>query len=465
MMRLTMLLLALLATTGVAAAAPAAPEHISHGRFRDVALYRPVGTVRQFVLLLSGKAGFDRALDHAARALAGEGAMVAGIDTAQLRAALAKDTGRCVSVDGDLENLSRYLQGFARVPGYLPPMVVGAGDGGALAYAVVAMSAAEVFPAAISLDFCPQLDLGKRACAVGGLRLRPPANGTAQALIAGRVQAPWVVLQGGAPPACPTGVVSDFVGRVAGGALARAPVLPAGTPVLPARLPQLLAAYRSFASIARPAAPAPPRSVADLPLVEVPATGTGDSFAILLSGDGGWAGLDKDVAQVMAKHGIPVVGFDSLRYFWEKRTPDELAADLDRVIRSYSARWQRPRVRLIGYSQGADVLPFAINRLSPETRRMVVQNVLIGLGTNASFEFHLTHWMGNEDADGLPILPEVSRLRGDQTLCLYGEGETESLCPKIPPGHVTARTLPGGHHFDGAYDRLADIILGPAAPR
>ena len=106
------------------------------------------------------------------------------------------------------------------------------------------------------------------------------------------------------------------------------------------------------------ALPPPPATLADLPLVEVPATGTGDTFAVLLSGDGGWAGLDQDVAAALSTQGIPVVGLDSLRYFWTPRTPDGLAADTDRMIRYYLAHFVKQRVLLIGYSQGADVLPF-----------------------------------------------------------------------------------------------------------
>src|SRR5207237_1436566 len=92
--------------------------------------------------------------------------------------------------------------------------------------------------------------------------------------------------------------------------------------------------------------------------------------------------------------GIPVAGFDSLRYFWSARTPDGLAADLDRVIRYYAARWRRSEVVLIGYSQGADVLPFAINRLPAATRARVRSTALLGPGQKASFEFHVTNWIG-----------------------------------------------------------------------
>jgi hypothetical protein len=32
------------------------------------------------------------------------------------------------------------------------------------------------------------------------------------------------------------------------------------------------------------------------------------------------------------------------------------------------------------------------------------------------------------------------------------------LLAVVPPGHVHAQSLPGGHHFDGAYDKLAELI-------
>lgn len=453
--------IALLALGGMttASAGPAVPEHVSHGNFKDVALYRPQGAPRGFVLLLSGSSGWSSGLDRTARALAGDGAMVAGIDTAQLRTVLSKDGGDCVFPDGDLENLSHYLQGYSQLPTYLVPIVIGEGSGGALAYALLAKSTPDVFGAAISLDFCPRLDLGKRACSGGSLRLGSAGTGSAVDLLPGKLSAPWLVLQPAAGSACNARAVRDFVAQVGGGAIATRP-LAAGDH----GLPQLLAGYRALAVRAHAALPPPPAALTDLPLIEVPASGVGNgTFAIMLSGDGGWAGLDKNIARALAAKGIPVVGFDSLRYFWRKRTPDRLAVDLDRVVRYYAAHWHKHRVVLLGYSQGADVLPFAINRLPPATRAQVAQTVLMGLSDKASFEFHLSSWLQRDDDSGLPILPEARQLRADATLCLYGEDEKESLCPRIPPGHVTSRALPGGHHFDGAYDRLADIILARLA--
>ncbi len=134
------------------------------------------------------------------------------------------------------------------------------------------------------------------------------------------------------------------------------------------------AAFAKLAAANKNRLLAPPAALGDLPVIEVPAlTGapSSDSLAIIMSGDGGWAGIDRDIAAALSAKGIFVVGLDSLRYYWAKRTPESLAADTDRMIRYYLAHLNKKRVLLIGYSQGADVLPFAVNRLPAATKARV----------------------------------------------------------------------------------------------
>jgi type IV secretory pathway VirJ component len=219
--------------------------------------------------------------------------------------------------------------------------------------------------------------------------------------------------------------------------------------------------------------------LSDLPIVEIPAhpaaplTAPGaaatpgaappDVFAIIMSGDGGWAGLDQDVAAALSARGIPVVGLDSLRYYWTARTPDGLAADTDRIIRYYLAHFAKQRVLLIGYSQGADVLPFAVNRLPDATRSRVALAAVMGMSEHALFEFHLSGWI-SDDNSGPATLPEIQRIAGVPVLCIYGEDESDSLCPKLDPTRFNIVKLKGGHHFDGDYAGLARHILAAAHP-
>jgi type IV secretory pathway VirJ component len=192
-------------------------------------------------------------------------------------------------------------------------------------------------------------------------------------------------------------------------------------------------------------------------------TAPSDTFAIMLSGDGGWAGLDKEVAAALSANGIPVVGLDSLRYFWTARTPEGLAADLSRMIDYYVKQLGKQRVLLAGYSQGADVLPFAVNRLTPAARSHVALTAVMGMSEYALFEFHMSNWI-SDDNSGPPTLPEVARIGGMTVLCIYGEDETDSLCPRLDPHKVTIVKLKGGHHFDGDYAALARTIMTSTRP-
>src|SRR6266849_3667469 len=116
-----------------------------------------------------------------------------------------------------------------------------------------------------------------------------------------------------------------------------------------------------------------------LPLVEVPATsGASDTLVVFVSGDGGWAKIDKSISKILADNGMPVVGLNALQYFWTKRTPDGAARDLQSILEKYLATWKKERVLFVGYSRGADVLPFMINRLPPELRSKTRLVALLG---------------------------------------------------------------------------------------
>src|SRR4029450_9754433 len=88
------------------------------------------------------------------------------------------------------------------------------------------------------------------------------------------------------------------------------------------------------------------------------------------------------------------------------------------------------RVVLLGYSRGADVLPFMASRLPPDLRARVALVGLLGPGTSVDFEFHLSEWVADAARAGaLPVRPEVEKLRGMPILCIYGAAEADSLWP------------------------------------
>ncbi|MFL5578005.1 MAG: AcvB/VirJ family lysyl-phosphatidylglycerol hydrolase [Gemmatimonadaceae bacterium] len=212
---------------------------------------------------------------------------------------------------------------------------------------------------------------------------------------------------------------------------------------------------------------APPPAVRDLPLVEARApadSGLGSTtLAVVLSGDGGWAGIDRQLAATFAAHGMSTVGLNSLRYFWRGTTPDSAARDLARILRHYLPAWRKERALLVGYSRGADVLPFMAARLPAELRGRVRLIALVAPASTASFEFHLVDWLGGGGGEGGAGAPrtraEVAKLRGTPLLCFYGADEADSACDGLDPALATVVRLPGGHHLDGDYAGIAGRIL------
>ncbi|HSY49123.1 MAG TPA: alpha/beta fold hydrolase [Thermoanaerobaculia bacterium] len=197
-----------------------------------------------------------------------------------------------------------------------------------------------------------------------------------------------------------------------------------------------------------------------LPLVEVPAThGTSETLVVFVSGDGGWAAIDREISKVLASEGMPIVGLNALQYFWTKRTPETASRDLATIIDRYLEAWHKSRVLLVGYSRGADVLPAMVSRLPVETQSKIRMIVLIGLSPKVEFEFHVADWMRNASA-GVPVKPEVDKLASQRILCLYGEDDSDALCRELTGRpQIDVVPLKGAHHFDGGYNKLGQIII------
>jgi type IV secretory pathway VirJ component len=213
-----------------------------------------------------------------------------------------------------------------------------------------------------------------------------------------------------------------------------------------------------------PAPPSPADDLHDLPLVTLPAPASQTSpyFAIVLSGDGGWAALDKQVAGELVSSGVPVVGLNSQRYFWTLKTPDRIGADLGRIIRHYEAAWGLHQVVLVGYSRGADVLPLMVNRMPKDLHDHVRLIGLLGLAHGTDLLFRPTDILISPADPRYQLGPEMERLKGLPIVCVYGSHEKDTLCPDLPEGLVDPVELEGGHHFDGDYRGLGRLIFEKA---
>ncbi|MEO7387575.1 MAG: AcvB/VirJ family lysyl-phosphatidylglycerol hydrolase [Gammaproteobacteria bacterium] len=423
------------------------------GALGPAAVYAPDGVPGSVVLFISGEGGWNRGATEMARQLRGWGALVAGVDVRHCLGAGAIGQG-CAHPAEEFEAFAHAFEKRAALARYRAPILVGYSSGANLAYGILREAPAGAFAGAISLGFCA----GEQT--VPGARPAPAVPG------------PWIALHGALDQVCKPEATRAFVARVPNGKFVLLPKVGHGYAVEDNWLPQFRDAFLKLVTATTEPPPAA-GLVADLPLTEVPARissprsappaaggSLADTFVVLLTGDGGFAGLDRDLAGALAARGVPVVAWSTLRYFWTEHPPAVAGRDLARIIHYYSSAWHRPRVLLVGYSFGANVLPFLAGRLPPDAWRAVRGIGLLAPATHTGFEVHVADWIPGSVPEGQPVLPALKALPATPILCIYSAEEAGSLCPSLPPAGTRAVNLPGGHHFDGDSATLAREIIG-----
>jgi type IV secretory pathway VirJ component len=437
--------------------------------FGDITLYTPEGKPRAVALFLSGDGGWHLGVVKMAQHLVEQGAVVVGLDVRTYLADIAAHPGACRYMAADFETLAHRVQRELGLREYLVPLLYGYSSGATVAYATLVQSPPGTFGAAVSLGFCPDQKFGGTPLCPGPekqLTYKPGKKGAWVFDPAPHLKDRWIAFQGQSDQTCPAAAVDAYAAQVGNARVVHLDGVGHGYGIERRWLTQYQQLFEELA-------PASPRATSgagsdttlgDLPLIEVPVAASSDELplAILLTGDGGWAGLDKGVAAELASHGLPVVGLSTLKYYWQPRTPEQSALDLARVMRHYLAAWKRTRVLLVGYSFGANVLPFMVNRLPAELRDRIAGVSLLGLDVNTSFEIRVAGWLPGSSIGEQPVRPEIEKLQGVPTTCLYGEGEKHDPCADLAGPTMNAREVGKGHHFSGDYAALAAAVLAGA---
>src|SRR5204863_3722998 len=92
----------------------------------------------------------------------------------------------------------------------------------------------------------------------------------------------------------------------------------------------------------------------------------------------------------------------------------------------------------VGYSRGAGVLPFMVNRMTQKWRDRVTMLALVGLDRTIDFEVRPFEFLRRDASPAeVPVRAEVERV-GKRILCFYGEHEKDSLCLDLPASVVVA---------------------------
>ena len=184
--------------------------------------------------------------------------------------------------------------------------------------------------------------------------------------------------------------------------------------------------------------------------------------AILFSGDAGFLGAAPEISRAVEQLGLPVLGVSSLAEFRQRRTITQTVAIVNGAVRTARAKFGANRILLVGHSFGSDVIGAALPDLAPDVRRSLIGVVLIVPTDSVYLRADPTEisYRGPPDAE----LSRVQSVTWLPLLCIQGQQEPDSLCPKLRAANVTVIALPGGHGLHHNVARLAAAIESGTAP-
>lgn len=423
---------------------PAQQPSFDTGMLPSNRIMLPEGEVSTSIFLVSDADGWNDDDEAMAKTLVGKGAAVVGIDFPTYIASLRSNTDDCIYMISDIEALAQQIARAAGNGNYSLPVVAGVGEGATLALAMISQSPMATIGAAVAADPHSGIPLEKQLC-TPALKQK-----TGDRIIYGMQDMPL-----------PAQVKVLFSPAALQEGRDHVKALQEAHPEITAKDVIASAADALAEALGdRVDAAGDSDQPLGLPLTVLEAKPQLDTMAVIYSGDGGWRDLDAQIGGFMQAEGIPVIGVDSLRYFWAERKPQETADDLSRIIDTWRKQWNVRNVLLVGYSFGADVLPKTWSLLPERNRASVRQISLLGLSETVDYEISVTGWLGvaGEGAGG-KTLDDIAKIDPALIQCVSGTDEEDDPCMQLKKKGLEAIVIDGGHHFDGDYEALTKRIV------
>ncbi|MBO9099376.1 MULTISPECIES: virulence factor [unclassified Rhizobium] len=415
----------------------------------------PTGKVVGEVVLISDIGGWGDKENAVAQTLLAKGSMVIGIDYPSFLKALnnydVSQNDGCIYMVSDIESLSQQVQRSVADSAYELPIIAGVGAGGTMALAIAAQTPDATVSQTLAVDPAAGIALTKDLCT--------PAE---------KVKTGDNVVIGLMDGVLPNPIIASFTPAAPKDGRDHVEAMQKDHPEIEIRDSTddaMTTLSNTLVDLVKSLSAE--KSPLGLPINVLETKPTEDTLAIIYSGDGGWRDIDKEVGSYLQDQGIPVVGVDTLHYFWSERKPQETADDLGRIIDYYTKHFNVQHVVLIGYSFGADVIPASYNLLKPKERSQVVQMSLLSLSRKVDYVISVMGWLGaSSEGKGGDPLKDLKKINPKIVQCVYGTDDDEDVaCPDLKGTGAEVVAMAGGHHFDDDYETLSKTIIAGVKSR
>jgi len=429
------------------------PDSVSVAPFGKVYIYNPKSTSSNVVIMISGDGGWKSGVVSFAQEFSKMNNLVIGVDILRYFKDLRQRPDDCYHVAADFVELATAIEKKYNFPEYKPAVIMGYSSGATLVYGILAQSRPGTFIGGISIGFCPDIELPKMLCETNGLTEKVDVTGKSYFLEPdARLGNHWIVLQGKLDKVCNFEEVADFVGKTTDAELITLPGTGHGFSKWGEFMPQWKEAFIRLTE--KYGKEQPSQGTADrvksLPLyITKPKVQIQEKpIALLISGDGGWYSFEQSIADNLSGDGIPTIGLDSKKYFWKRRTPEQTADDIAISLKYYSKEWGKDQFILIGYSLGAEIVPFIINRLPQDMKSKIISSVLLSPDISTDFEVHISNMLGMGNRQNTyNVANEINAMQPVPTLVIFGSGEKTEVPDLLNGKGATIKKIPGDHHY------------------
>lgn len=195
-----------------------------------------------------------------------------------------------------------------------------------------------------------------------------------------------------------------------------------------------------------------------LPLSLHSSTDTTKALVFYVSGDGGFNKFSMSFMQTLNSLGYAVMGLNAKDYFWTRRTPQEAAGAIETAINQSNKLWKKKNIILIGYSFGADVVPFLQTHFSASMAGKVTHLILLSPSSRTDFEIHVLQMLGWGRDSGESVPGEINKISQPVSI-IIGDDESGFPVEQLAAKHRKIIKMPGGHHYDGDVAALCRQIV------
>ncbi|WP_018629419.1 AcvB/VirJ family lysyl-phosphatidylglycerol hydrolase [Niabella aurantiaca] len=183
-------------------------------------------------------------------------------------------------------------------------------------------------------------------------------------------------------------------------------------------------------------------------------------LVLYISGDGGLNSFTGDFCKGVNQLGYTVMAVNSRSYFWNKKTPEQAAAELTTCLEEQFSGRPSQQLLIVGYSFGADVTPFILNRLGRAVKSRVFRTVLMAPSSTTDFVIRVADMWGSSKKRSMDVVAEINRAAGQRIVAILPGDDGEFPVQAVKLGSFKAVVLKGGHHFGGDTAALVKVVAG-----